>query len=140
MSRIKLLLFAVPALVLWLADVSLTASSLSDKAVDQAAVYAQRGADVVGPPPQPDVVGVGLAGEVPGGLAVPPAGELGGAVAADCGWSRGCAHGASLRLRRNTARLLSLTYRDCGHGSGSEGRLCDGGSDANAIPLAQTPR
>ena len=47
MSRIKLLLFALPALVLWLADLSLTASSLSDKAVDQASVYAQRGADVV---------------------------------------------------------------------------------------------
>ena len=47
MSRIKLLLFALPALALWLADLSLTASSLSEKAVDQAAVYAQRGADVV---------------------------------------------------------------------------------------------
>ncbi|RPH71317.1 MAG: hypothetical protein EHM78_07910 [Myxococcaceae bacterium] len=47
MSRIKLLLFALPALALWLADLSLTASSLSDKAVDQAAVYALRGADVV---------------------------------------------------------------------------------------------
>jgi len=47
MSRIKLLLFALPALALWLADLSLTASSLSDKAVDQAAVYAQRGADAV---------------------------------------------------------------------------------------------
>ena len=47
MSRIKLLLFALPALALWLADLSLTASSLSDKAVDQAVVYAQRGADAV---------------------------------------------------------------------------------------------
>ena len=47
MSRIKLLLFALPALALWLADLSLTASSLSDKAVDQAVAYAQRGADAV---------------------------------------------------------------------------------------------
>ncbi|HVP62265.1 MAG TPA: MXAN_5187 family protein [Myxococcaceae bacterium] len=47
MSRIKLLLFALPALALWLADLSLTASSLSEKAVDQAAAYAQRGVDAV---------------------------------------------------------------------------------------------
>ncbi len=47
MSRIKLLLFALPALALWLADLSLTASSLSEKAVDQAASYAQRGVDAV---------------------------------------------------------------------------------------------
>ena len=47
MSRIKLLLFALPALALWLADLSLTASSLSDKAVEQAMAYAQRGADAV---------------------------------------------------------------------------------------------
>ena len=47
MSRIKLLLFALPALALWLADLSLTASSLSDKAVEQAMVYAQRGSDAV---------------------------------------------------------------------------------------------
>src|SRR5215468_3100992 len=47
MSRIKLLLFALPALVLWLADLSLTASSLSDKAVDQAVAYAHRGVDAV---------------------------------------------------------------------------------------------
>ena len=47
MSRIKLLLFALPALVLWLADLSLTASSISDKAVDQAVAYAHRGVDAV---------------------------------------------------------------------------------------------
>ena len=47
MSRIKLLLFALPALVLWLADLSLTASSFSEKAETQAAAYAQRGVDAV---------------------------------------------------------------------------------------------
>jgi hypothetical protein len=47
MSRIKLLLFALPALALWLADLSLTASSLSEKAEAQAAAYAQRGVDAV---------------------------------------------------------------------------------------------
>ena len=47
MSRIKLLLFALPALALWLADLSLTASSFSEKAEAQAASYAQRGVDAV---------------------------------------------------------------------------------------------
>jgi hypothetical protein len=47
MSRIKLLLFALPALALWLADLSLTASSFSEKAEAQAAAYAQRGVDAV---------------------------------------------------------------------------------------------
>ena len=47
MSRIKLLLFALPALALWLADLSLTASSFSEKAETQAAAYAQRGVDAV---------------------------------------------------------------------------------------------
>jgi len=47
MPRIKLLLFALPALALWLADLSLTASSFSEKAEAQAAAYAQRGVDAV---------------------------------------------------------------------------------------------
>ena len=47
MSRFKLLLFALPALALWLADLSLTASSFSEKAETQAAAYAQRGVDAV---------------------------------------------------------------------------------------------
>src|SRR5215472_9460011 len=47
MSRIKLLLFALPALALWLADLSLTASSFSEKAEAQTAAYAQRGVDAV---------------------------------------------------------------------------------------------
>src|SRR5262250_2523728 len=47
MSRIKLLLFALPALALWLADLSFTASSFSEKAEAQAAAYAQRGVDAV---------------------------------------------------------------------------------------------
>jgi hypothetical protein len=47
MSRFKLLLFALPALALWLADLSLTASSFSEKAEAQAAAYAVRGVDAV---------------------------------------------------------------------------------------------
>ena len=47
MSRLKLLFFALPALVLWLADLSLTASSFSEKAEAQAAAYAVRGVDAV---------------------------------------------------------------------------------------------
>jgi hypothetical protein len=47
MSRLKLLLFAVPALVLWLTELSLTASSFSEKAEAQAAAYATRGIDAV---------------------------------------------------------------------------------------------
>jgi hypothetical protein len=47
MSRLKLLLFAVPALALWLTELSLTASSFSEKAEAQAAAYATRGIDAV---------------------------------------------------------------------------------------------
>jgi len=47
MSRLKLLLFALPALVLWLTELSLTASSFSEKAEAQAAAYATRGIDAV---------------------------------------------------------------------------------------------
>ena len=47
MSRIKLLLFALPALALWLADLSLTASSFSDKAEDAGRRVRSAGADAV---------------------------------------------------------------------------------------------
>jgi hypothetical protein len=47
MSRLWPLLVAVPALALWLAELSITASSLSAQAEQQAAAYASRAVDAV---------------------------------------------------------------------------------------------
>jgi hypothetical protein len=106
MSRIKLLLFALPALALWLADLSLTASSLSDKVVDQAAAYAQRG---------PDAVSARLAGRRAElqGLALRLGGSAGAFVTADA-LRAGKAELGSERMtnvRRNAADAVSSGLR-----------------------------
>ncbi len=106
MSRIKLLLFALPALVLWLADLSLTASSFSEKAETQAAAYAQRGVDAVS---------VRLAGRKAElqGLALRLGSSPGAFVTADA-LRTGKTELAAERLasvRRNAADAVSATLR-----------------------------